>query len=158
MYIKTTKNIITDTISTYNNLKVTIPFKLVTEKPIGNITIDKINLNKPLYKINSPQNNVEKNITILKESNYPELLVLAAHSGTNFNSYFKNLDNLKINDEVNIDYYDSHNTYIVDNIDIQKKNGYININKKDNNYLILTTCYPKDDKYQLIVSCIKKES
>lgn len=131
---------------------------MVTEKSIGTITIDRINLVKPLYKINSPQNNVEKNVTILKESNYPELLVIAAHSGNAFNSYFKNLDKLKIKDEVKIKYYDSENTYIVDYIDIQEKNGYISINKKDTNNLILTTCYPKNDKYQLIVSCIKKES
>lgn len=101
---------------------------------------------------------MEKNVTILKESNYPALLVIAAHSGTSFNSYFKNLDKLKINDEINIKYYDTNNTYLVDHIDIQKKNGYISIRKKDNNNLILTTCYPKDDHYQLIVSCIKKES
>lgn len=108
--------------------------------------------------MDSPQNNVEKNVTILKESNYPELLVIAAHSGTASNSYFKNLDKLKVNDEVKIKYYDSNNTYIVDHIDIQKKNGYISIRKQDTDNLILTTCYPEDDKYQLIVSCIKKES
>lgn len=95
---------------------------------------------------------------ILKESNYPKLLVLAAHSGTGYNSYFNNLDKLELNDEIIINYNNEQIIYKVNQIDIQKKNGYINIREKDNNYLVLTTCYPKDDKYQLIVSCIEKES
>lgn len=145
-------------ISVTNNTKISIPIKVVNEKPIGNIIIKKLDINKPLYKIDSPQNNVDKNITILKESNYPYILYIAAHSGTGDNAYFNSLDKLEINDEINIEYYNDKKIYLVEDINIQNKNGYINIRKKESNHLILTTCYPYDDNYQLVVSCIEKES
>ena len=145
-------------ISITNNNKISIPYKIIKEKPIGRIIINKINIDKPLYKINSPENNVDKNITILKESNYPHNIFIAAHSGTGNNAYFKDLDKLDINDEITIEYYNNIKKYLVESKNIQKKNGYINISNKEINYLILTTCYPYDDNYQLIVSCIEKES
>ena len=38
------------------------------------------------------------------------------------------------------------------------KNGFINVNKEPDNQLILTTCSPIHNNYQLIVNCIEKES
>lgn len=128
---------------------------------IGNIIIDKINIDMPLYDINSKNNNIEKNITILKESILPpeekSIVILAAHSGTSKISYFNNLDELEINDTILLTINNIENTYEIKNIDKQKKNGYININKENQNQLILTTCDPNNDKYQLIINCIKKE-
>ena len=101
---------------------------------------------------------MDNNITILKESNYPEIVFIAAHSGTGNKAYFNNLDLLDYNDEIILKYYNETRKYkVIDKI-IQNKNGYINIKKEDNNQLILTTCYPYNDNYQLIVSCIEKES
>ena len=56
------------------NIPITSPIKvsktntIQVEKPIGNIKIPKIGLEKPLYTIDSEKNNVEENVTILKES------------------------------------------------------------------------------------------
>lgn len=128
---------------------------------IGNIIIDKINLDMPLYNINSKNNNIEKNVTILKESILPpskeSIIFLAAHSGTSKISYFDNLDKLNINDTIILTINNKKYTYQIKNIYKQKKNGYININKDKENQLILTTCDPNNDKYQLIINSIKKE-
>ena len=68
----------------------------VQKEEIGKIIIKKINLEKNLYEINSPQNTVEKNVTILKESTPPiekeSIMILAAHSGTGDIAYFNSLD------------------------------------------------------------------
>ena len=59
---------------------------------IGTIIIEKIQLNEPLYKINSSKNNIEEHVTILKESTPPtednSIMILAAHSGDDKISYF----------------------------------------------------------------------
>lgn len=128
---------------------------------IGNIIIDKINLNKPLYNINNNKNNIEENIEVLKESILPpnnnSIIFLAAHSGTSNISYFNELDKLNLKDEILLTINNKNYIYIVKNIYTQKKNGYININKEKNNQLILTTCDPNNNKNQLIINSIIKE-
>ena len=115
----------------------------------------------PLYDIDNPKNNIEENIEILKESIFPpnknSIMFLAAHSGTSNVSYFNNLNKLKINDTIEITINKKTYTYYIKEIYKQKKNGYININKNKENQLILTTCDPTNNKYQLIINSIKKE-
>lgn len=129
---------------------------------IGSIIINKLNINKPLYKINSNKNNIEENITILKESIPPKednsILIIAAHSGTGPIAFFNELNKLEINDEIIIKYDNKDYKYFVKDIWEEKKNGYININKEPQKQLILTTCSPTKDDYQLIINCIIKES
>ncbi|MCI8460847.1 MAG: hypothetical protein HFE81_05570, partial [Bacilli bacterium] len=54
------------------------------QNQIGNLVIKKINLNEPLFEINSSENTIEKHISILKESIFPNqensIIFLAAHS------------------------------------------------------------------------------
>ena len=129
---------------------------------IGRLIIDKINLNRPLYNINDSRNNIEENVTILKESIMPDkdnsIVFIAAHSGTGDVTYFNDLDKLTINDEIILIYKNNKYKYIVTDITENKKNGYININKEISNQLILTTCSPNRNKYQLIINCTEKES
>ena len=99
------------------------------EQPIGKVQIPKINLNKNLYKIGSKLNNVEENVTIL-ESDLPSIIVLAAHSGTGKNAFFKDLYKLYINDPINLTYTNANYTYNVINIFEQYKSSYITINEK----------------------------
>ena len=128
---------------------------------IGNIIIDKININKPLYNINNNKNNIEENIEVLKESILPpnnnSIIFLAAHSGTSNISYFNELDKLNLKDEILLTINNKNYIYIVKDIYTKKKNGYININKEKNNQLILTTCDPNNNKNQLIINSIIKE-
>ena len=125
------------------------------EKAIGTLIIEKIKINNNLYDIKSPNNNVDKNVTILYKDN--NTIVLAAHSGTGKVSYFKNLNLLKTNDEVIININNRIDKYIVKDIWEEEKNGTINFKKDKKEQLILTTCSPNSNKKQLIVSCTKKE-
>ena len=68
----------------------------LNDKIIGTLKIDKLNLSNNIYNIDSPNNNVDENVTILKDD--INLIVLAAHSGPGYIAYFDNLDQLKIND------------------------------------------------------------
>lgn len=126
------------------------------EQPIGKVQIPKINLNKNLYKIGSKLNNVEENVTIL-ESNLPNIIILAAHSGTGHNAFFKDLNKLNINDTINLTYTNANYTYKVINIFEQNKSGYITINEKEYDQLFLTTCSYNKNK-QLIIECKKINS
>lgn len=129
-----------------------------TKEKIGKITIPKIDLEEYLYEIDSEENTIEKNITILKESSFPSILFLAAHSGEGKIAYFEQLDQLEINDEINLIMYQEKYTYIVKDIWEEKKTGYIHLNKEIENQLVLTTCSPQKKNYQLIINCIEKES
>lgn len=125
------------------------------EEAIGTIFIEKIKVNNKLYDIKDPNNNVDKNVTILYKDN--NTIVLAAHSGTEKVSYFKNLNKLKANDEVIVNINNKIDRYIVEEIWEEEKNGTINFKKEEKEQLILTTCSPDNKKRQLIVSCTKKE-
>lgn len=147
-------------ISSYpeDNNKPNLKLNLFKERPYGRLSINKINLNEDFYKINSPQNNVEKHVTVLENSDFPNLLILAAHSGEGDIAYFEDLDDLKVNDEIIISHNNKKYHYYIKEIWEEKKNGYINLNKESNNQLVLTTCSPKHKGYQLIINCIEKES
>lgn len=156
---------ISETPSTLNPVK---NFKIIYNKKeennniIGYIKIDKLNINEKLYKINSSENNVDKHVTILKESVLPDkensIVFIAAHSGTGDIAYFKDLDKLKIRDNIILNINKKNYTYTVKEMWEDPKNEYININKEKEKQLILTTCSPNNSKKQLIVNCIEKES
>lgn len=147
-------------------IKKYIPHFLIVEKDnsqkIGTLIIKKINLKEDLYPINSTENTIEKHITILKETIFPtqenSIVFLAAHSGTGKIAYFEKLDELQEQDEIILIYKQKKYHYQVKDIWEEKKNGYINVNKDNQDQLILTTCHPTKNNYQLIINCIKKES
>lgn len=132
------------------------------EAPIGTLIINKINLKKELYDINSKNNTIEKNITILKGSIDPSynnsIFFIAAHSGSGKLAFFKNLEQLQINDKIILIYKNKKYTYHVNKIWEQKKSSYIDVYKNTKKQLILTTCSPTDKNKQLIINSIIKES
>lgn len=141
-----------------------IKYKPKIDEHIGRLIIDKINLNNKLYPINSYKNNIEQNVTILNYSEEPNInnsiMFIAAHSGTGRLAYFKNLDKLQINDVIKLEYKNINYTYQIKDIWEIKKNGTINVEKENNTQLVLTTCSPNKEGYQLIINSIqiKKES
>lgn len=132
------------------------------ENPIGKIIIPSIQLEKPLYKIDSKKNNIDENVTILEGSKSPSIengiLYIAAHSGTAKNAYFNDLDQVKLEDEVIVEYEGIEYRYLVKDIKEQVKNGYIEGKREKKKQLILTTCCPHKNNCQLILSCIEKGS
>ena len=127
--------------------------KDVNDEIIGTLTIDKLNLSKKIYNINSSHNNVEENVTILNDD--INLIVLAAHSGPGYIAFFDDLDKLELNDTINLTYNNKNLVYIVTNIEEQTKDGTIEINKTDKQRLILTTCSKKDKNKQLVITSKK---
>ena len=138
------------------SLKDRISTPSIKEIPIGQLIIPKLSLNEELYQKSSSNNNVEKHVTILSPSKDPAqnntTIFIAAHSGTGKIAYFKNLDKLTIGDQINLIYNSKHYTYIVKDSWETKKTGTISVPKENTNQLILTTCSPKRDGYQLIIN------
>lgn len=142
---------------------LTIPNSTPTQiDKIGYIKIEKINLYQPLYKIESPHNNIEENITILKDSIMPDkdnsIIFLAAHSGSGKKAFFDNLDKLIKKDKITLEYNNEIYAYEVTDIWEEKKNGYIHVNKSKNKQLVLTTCSKNKNKQLVINSILKNTS
>ena len=129
---------------------------------VGTLEIPKINLNKGFTAIDSPYNTVNKNIEVVKNSNYPDVskgnFILAAHSGNSYLAYFKNLYQLTLGDKANINYKNYRYTYKIVNIYQQEKTGKIAIYRDLNkNTLTLITC-TKDSKTKQTIYILELES
>ena len=124
---------------------------------IALIKIPKINLKKGLCNINSKCNNVNQNIQILKDSDYPNVdggnFILAGHSGTRNISYFKNLDKLVVGDGISIFFNGYEYRYEVKKIyDIEKTGTADIVRNQDKTTLTLITCRHNTNK-QIIIIC-----
>lgn len=124
---------------------------------IAVLKIPKINLERGLVEPDSYLNNVKYNVQILSNSSMPDEIngnvILASHSGTGRNAYFKNLDKLSINDEVIIDYKNKTYHYKIVNIYDIEKTGKANIiRNKNTSTLTLVTCRHNTNK-QIIIIC-----
>ena len=156
------KGVVLNTITNTIPIKISNPKFIQVEQPIGKIIIPKIKIERSLYDINSANNNIEKNITILKGSTYPSeeqsIMFIAAHSGTGMVAFFKDLDKLREEDEVHIIYQNKTYVYKIQSIEEQNKNGYIRGKIEKERQLVLTTCCPQKENCQLIINAIEKES
>ena len=128
--------------------------------PIGIISIPKINLKRGFYNKDSVNNNVNKNITMLKESIMPDneisYLLLAAHSGNSYLGFFRNLKDLTLGDEIDITYQKNNYLYYVSDIYEEEKNGHISFkHNKDESILVLTTC-ASNNRQLIIIAKMKK--
>lgn len=124
---------------------------------IAVLKIPKINFERGLVSKDSKYNDIKYGVEILKESDSPEVIngnvILAAHSGTASNSYFRNLDKLNVGDEASIIY--NGKTYIYKFVKIYdiEKNGQAII-KRDNNIssLTLITCRHNTNKQIVLIA------
>ena len=134
------------------------------ENYIGILEIPKINLKKGLVDKNSSSNNVDKNIYTLKETTLPDEqlnshIILAAHSGNSYITYFKNLKKLDMKDKVyfyykNVKYiYEISNKYEID------KTGTTELKITNKSDITLITCISGTNKQVVYVAnLIDKES
>lgn len=128
----------------------------VEDNYIAVIEIPSINLRKGIYSKNSIENNIEKNVTILKESAMPDTqngnVVLASHSGLSKIAYFNDLTKLKINDIAYIYYNGSRFFYKLINIYEVDKTGTVDIVRNtQRNTLTLITCKGKEKKQLVFI-------
>ena len=124
-------------------------------KYLGLLRIPKINLKRGFYNVDSRYNTIEYNVTLLKGSDMPDVkdgnLVLIAHSGTAWISYFDKLYKLNKGDKAYIDYKGYEYAYTIKNIYKVPKNGYVTIVRNYNKTtLTLITCTRNDDKSQSV--------
>lgn len=125
------------------------------EEYLGIIRIPKINLKQGFYSIDSKNNDINKSVTILKESTMPNengsIIYLIAHSGSGYLAFFKDLDKLKINDIIYLDIDNNSYKYIVNDIYELDMKGKIVVNHNiHDNYLVLSTC--GDGNRQLVIT------
>jgi len=124
------------------------------------LEIPKIKLKKGILNKNNRDNNIEKNVMILKESSYPNEtgnIFLAAHSGTGKKSFFNNLSKLSINDKAILYYKEKKYIYIVTKIYESQKKNTVLIRTDSNNNLFLITCSQKNKSNFLIIELKKTE-
>lgn len=126
------------------------------EEYLGILKIPKINLVQGFYNINSKNNTINKSVTILKESILPNtngsIVYLVAHSGTGYLAFFKNLNQLALDDNLFLDIDNNSYQYIISDIYEIDKNGKIIVNHNiHENYLVLSTC-SKNNKQLVIIS------
>ena len=122
---------------------------------IGTLIIDKINLNKGFYPKESELNDVDKNLLLVKEANYPNEakgnLIIAGHSGDAWNSFFNDLYKLSVGDTAKVIYNNKTYTYKFVNIYKAPKVGNISIYRnKNRTTLTLVTCTNFDSTTQTI--------
>lgn len=122
---------------------------------IGYLEIPKINFNKGFYKKESSLNDVDKNLLLVKEANYPNVskgnLIIAGHSGTAWNSFFNDLYKLSVGDIAKVKFNNKTYTYKLVNIYKAAKTGTISIYRNVNRTtLTLVTCTNNDSTTQTI--------
>lgn len=129
---------------------------------IGVLEIPKINIKRGFLNIKDKGNNVNKNLLVIKGSDMPNVkngnLIIAAHSGNSYISYFKNLHKLS-NDDVAYVYFNNIKyTYKVAGKYDAEKNGKVTIHRDNKkNTLTLITC-SQTDKTKQIVYILELES
>ncbi len=136
-----------------------------TKEYIGYLEISKINLRTGFVSKKSYYNNVNRNMEMLSASDYPDKdkgnTIFAAHSGSGYISFFKNLYKLERGDTAKIYYKQKIYTYKISNIYNVPKVGYVSINRDINKTtLTLITCTKnsKTEQTVYILDLINVES
>lgn len=119
------------------------------------ITIEKINI-KNIIKEDTIKSEKIKDIVLFKEYGKPNIknsnTIIGAHSGNGRNSFFTNLNNIEIDDEIKLYYKEIEYIYkVIDKFYIIESDFKILNNIKNKTTLTLFTCNENNNKYRLIV-------
>lgn len=129
--------------------------EVITESYVAVLEIPEIDLKKGIYALGSRYNNVNRNVTILAPSSYPDVkggnFVLAAHSGNGYLSFFRNLYKLSTGAYAYVYYNNVKYTYQITYIYKQPKVGTINVYRPyGKTTLMLITCTKDDESTQTV--------
>ena len=138
-----------------NNNQTPKPNTNIKKEYIGYLEIPKISLKYGFVAKDSYYNNVNRNIQIIKEADFPDVsggnFIIAGHSGNAGISYFRNLYLLKEGDIARVTYNSKLYTYKIVNIYKAEKTGSVTIVRDTSkSTLTLITCSYKDKKHQTI--------
>ena len=149
--------------NTTDNNTITEPVQqpVATPKPVdfskyyGVIEIPRIELKRGVYNTDSKYNTIEKNVTMVQGSTMPDVdkgnLILMAHSGDSYISYFAYLYVLGVGDNVYITYNGVKYHYRIVNIYYVEKNGMVLVTRDlEKTCLTLITCTKDDDTSQTV--------
>ena len=138
--------------------------KSITYNYIGILEISKLNLKRGFLNLESPYNNVDRNVTLIEKSTMPDVdkgnLILAAHSGNCWVCYFDKLYTLSIGDNASVTYNGYKYTYELKNIYNVPKTVVVEVKRDpDKTVLTLITCTHGSDTEQTvyIYELVKKE-
>ena len=125
------------------------------DKYFGVLEIPRISLKRGFYNLGNRYNNIEYNVTMVEGSNMPYVengnLILMAHSGDAYISYFENLYKLEIGDMAYITHKGIKYSYKIVNIYNVEKNGKVTIYRNyDKTTLTLITCTKNNDASQTV--------
>ena len=124
-------------------------------KYLGVLEIPKIGLKRGFYSTDSKYNSIEYNVSVLPGSTMPNVingnLMLMAHSGDAYISFFAYLYRLNIGDSAYVSYQGQKYRYQIVNIYTVPKTGKVAIYRNYNKTtLTLITCTKNDDTTQTI--------
>lgn len=124
-------------------------------KYLGVLEIPKIGLKRGFYNVDSKYNSIEYNVTMIKGSNLPDVpngnLMLIAHSGDAYISYFAYLWRLQVGDSAFVTYNGQKYQYNIVNIYDTPKDGAVTIHRnKERTTLTMITCTKNNDQSQTV--------
>lgn len=124
-------------------------------KYLGVLEIPKIGLKRGFYGTDSKYNDIQYNVTLVKGSTMPDVingnLILMAHSGDAYNSYFNYLYRLNIGNSAYVTYKGNRYQYKLVNVYTVPKVGSVTIVRNyDRTTLTLITCTNNDSTSQSV--------
>lgn len=124
------------------------------------IEIPSLNLKTGIVMSNSSFTTMDRNVSIYPTSTMPDQhgnFILFAHSGNSRTSYFKNIWNLKIEDEIYIYYHNVKYVYKVSNVSEVSMYNNKPIENEGKDKITLITCNPQDNSVRIVVQGEKHE-
>lgn len=125
------------------------------DKYLGVLEIPRISLKRGFYGLDNRYNNIQYNVTLVNGSTMPDVvngnLILMAHSGDAYISFFAYLFRLNIDDTAYVTYKGIKYTYKIVNIYNVPKTGQVTIKRNyDRTTMTLITCTKDNDQSQTI--------
>ncbi len=113
------------------------------------LDIPSVKIKRGILDIDNTYNKAKYNVELVKEDD--DIIVLASHNGNNYNSFFGNLKNISLGDEINYYYNGKLYKYIyTDSYEIIK-NGYADIYRREGEKTIaLITCKDNSNDGQIV--------
>ena len=119
------------------------------------LEIPKINLKEGLVVSTKNFNSINYSVSIDKNGNMPDEngnFILYAHSGNSGVGFFRNLDQLNLNDEIFVYYNGTKYIYnVINKYEILKTGTAKVINSKNDKYITLITCNKRRKGYQIVI-------
>lgn len=124
-------------------------------KYLGVLEIPKIRLKRGFYGVGNRYNNIKYNVTVVEGADMPDVqygnLILMAHSGDSYISYFAYLYKLSIGDDCYVTYNGVNYHYKIVDIYEVTKNGVVSIKRdRGKNTLTMITCTKDSDTLQTV--------